>query len=174
MLGKKTGRKQLLRVPANSVGRHNSTRVDEGRKSWNLLAIKMQGTNLSGQGSGQGGRRASLLYVNGAFFMTSPWYAYVDVILCIYVCIWILCTLYLLSSHQTSNRAFYPMTSFAVHPVSVLIHKIWEKSNTSYNLFVWSDSSETEKKRKSRMNQGRQISKVLTYMVREARPTVLS
>ena len=27
---------QLLRAP--SVGKHNSTRVDEGRKSWNLLA----------------------------------------------------------------------------------------------------------------------------------------
>ena len=39
---------QLLRAP--SVGKHNSTRVDEGRKSWNLLAIKMQGTNRSGEG----------------------------------------------------------------------------------------------------------------------------
>ena len=37
---------QLLRSP--SVGKHNSTRVDEGRKSWYLLAIKMQGTNRSG------------------------------------------------------------------------------------------------------------------------------
>ena len=37
---------QLLRAP--SVGKHHSTRVDEGRKSWNLLAIKMQGTNRSG------------------------------------------------------------------------------------------------------------------------------
>ena len=37
---------QLLRAP--SVGKHNSARVDEGRKSWNLLAIKMQGTNRSG------------------------------------------------------------------------------------------------------------------------------
>ena len=34
---------QLLRAP--SVGKHNSTRVYEGRKSWNLLAIKTQGTN---------------------------------------------------------------------------------------------------------------------------------
>ena len=34
---------QVLRAP--SVGRHNSTRVNEGRKSSNLLAIKMQGTN---------------------------------------------------------------------------------------------------------------------------------
>ena len=39
---------QLLRAP--SVGNHNSTRVDEGRKSWNLLAIKMQATNRSGEG----------------------------------------------------------------------------------------------------------------------------
>ena len=36
---------ELLRPP--SVGKHNSTRVDEGRKSWNFLAIKMQGTNRS-------------------------------------------------------------------------------------------------------------------------------
>ena len=35
---------QLLRAP--SVGKHNSTRVDEGR-SWNILAIKIQGTNRS-------------------------------------------------------------------------------------------------------------------------------
>ena len=34
---------QLLKAP--SVGRHNLTRVDEERKSCNLLAIKMQGTN---------------------------------------------------------------------------------------------------------------------------------
>ena len=34
---------QLLRAP--SVSKHNSTRVDEGRKSGYLLAIKMQGTN---------------------------------------------------------------------------------------------------------------------------------
>ena len=39
---------QLLREP--NVGKHNSTRVDEGRKSWNLLAIKMQGTNRGGEG----------------------------------------------------------------------------------------------------------------------------
>ena len=32
------------------MGRHNSTRVDEGRKCCNLLAIKMQGTNRSGEG----------------------------------------------------------------------------------------------------------------------------
>ena len=43
---------QLLRAP--SVGKHNSTRVDEGRKSSNIIAIKMQGTNRSGEG----GRRA--------------------------------------------------------------------------------------------------------------------
>ena len=34
---------QLLRAP--SVGKHNSMRVDEGRKGRNLLAIKMRGTN---------------------------------------------------------------------------------------------------------------------------------
>ena len=39
---------QLLRAPNNSVGKHNSTRVDEGRKSSSLLAKKMQGTNRSG------------------------------------------------------------------------------------------------------------------------------
>ena len=38
---------QLLR--ARSVGRHNSTRVHEGRNSWNILVIKMQGTNRSGE-----------------------------------------------------------------------------------------------------------------------------
>ena len=32
------------------MGKHNWTRVDEGRKSCNLLAIKMQGTNRSGEG----------------------------------------------------------------------------------------------------------------------------
>ena len=37
---------QLLRAPG--VGKHNSTRVDEGRKSSNLPAIKMNGTNRSG------------------------------------------------------------------------------------------------------------------------------
>ena len=37
-----------MRAP--SVGRQNSTRVDEGRKSLSLLAIKMQGTNRNGQG----------------------------------------------------------------------------------------------------------------------------
>ena len=36
------------------MGKHNSTRVDEGRKSCNFLAIKMQGMNRSGEG----GRRA--------------------------------------------------------------------------------------------------------------------
>ena len=35
---------------AYSVGRHDSTRVDEGRKRLNLLAIKIQGTNGSGEG----------------------------------------------------------------------------------------------------------------------------
>ena len=34
-------RDQLLRAPS-SVGRYNSTRVDEGRKCWLLLAIKMK------------------------------------------------------------------------------------------------------------------------------------
>ena len=43
---------QLLKAPR--VGKHNSTRVDERRKSYNLLAIKMQGTNRCGVG----GRRA--------------------------------------------------------------------------------------------------------------------
>ena len=37
-------------VKAPSVGRHNSTQVDKGRKSWNFLAIKTQGTNSSGEG----------------------------------------------------------------------------------------------------------------------------
>ena len=32
------------------MGKHNSTPVDEGRKSFNLLAIKMRGTNRSGGG----------------------------------------------------------------------------------------------------------------------------
>ena len=35
-------------LSAPTVGRHNSTRVDEGRKSWFFLAIKMQDTNRSG------------------------------------------------------------------------------------------------------------------------------
>ena len=39
---------QLLRAP--SASKNSSTRVDEGRKSWNLLAIKMQGTNRCGMG----------------------------------------------------------------------------------------------------------------------------
>ena len=46
---------QLLRAP--SVGKHNSTRVDEGRKSWNLLAIKKQGTNRS---AGRGGEEPAM------------------------------------------------------------------------------------------------------------------
>ena len=45
---KKKKKDELLRAP--SVGRHNSTRVDEGGKSGNLLAIKMEGTNRSGEG----------------------------------------------------------------------------------------------------------------------------
>ena len=46
---------QLLRAPINSSsGKHNSTRVDEGKKSSNLLAMKKQGTNRSGEG----GRRS--------------------------------------------------------------------------------------------------------------------
>ena len=36
-----------------SVGKHNSTRVDEGRKNRNLLAIKMQGTYRGGEGGGE-------------------------------------------------------------------------------------------------------------------------
>ena len=43
---------QLLRAP--SMDKHNSRRVEEGRKSRNLLDIKAQGTNCSGEG----GRRA--------------------------------------------------------------------------------------------------------------------
>ena len=35
------------------MGKHNWTRVDEGRKSCNLLAIKMQGTNRSGEAGGK-------------------------------------------------------------------------------------------------------------------------
>ena len=42
---------QLLRAP--SVGKQNSTRDDERRKSSNRLAIKMQGTNRSGKGGGE-------------------------------------------------------------------------------------------------------------------------
>ena len=45
---------QFLRAP--SVGRHNSTRVDEGRKGRSLLATKMKDRNRSGQWGG--GRRA--------------------------------------------------------------------------------------------------------------------
>ena len=42
---------ELLRVPINSVGRYNSARVESTReKSVSLLAIKMQGTNRSGEG----------------------------------------------------------------------------------------------------------------------------
>ena len=37
---RETKKDQLLKAPASSVGKHNSTRVDEGRKSCNLLAIK--------------------------------------------------------------------------------------------------------------------------------------
>ena len=32
LLAKKKKKNQLLRAPINSVGKHNSTRVDEGRK----------------------------------------------------------------------------------------------------------------------------------------------
>ena len=39
---------QLLRAP--SVGRHDSTRVNEATKSSNILAIKMQGTTRTGEG----------------------------------------------------------------------------------------------------------------------------
>ena len=34
-------RDQLLRAPS-SVGRYNSTRIDEGRKCWLIFAIKMK------------------------------------------------------------------------------------------------------------------------------------
>ena len=37
----KKNRDQLLRSPS-SVGRYNSTRVDEGRECWILLAVKME------------------------------------------------------------------------------------------------------------------------------------
>ena len=46
---------QLLRAPR--VGKHNSTRVDEGRKTRNILAIKMQGTNRSGERGRRAGYR---------------------------------------------------------------------------------------------------------------------
>ena len=42
-------RDQVLKA-LSSVGTHISTRVGEGSKSCNLLAIKMQGTNRSGEG----------------------------------------------------------------------------------------------------------------------------
>ena len=48
---KKKKKDPLLR--ARSVGRHNSTRVDEGRKSSNLLAVNLQGTSLTGEGGEQ-------------------------------------------------------------------------------------------------------------------------
>ena len=32
------------------VGKHGSTQVDDGRNNWNLLVIKMNGTNRSGDG----------------------------------------------------------------------------------------------------------------------------
>ena len=48
---KKNHMNQLLsRAPIISVGSHNSTRVNEGRKCWTLLAIKMQGTYRAGEG----------------------------------------------------------------------------------------------------------------------------
>ena len=46
LFAKKKKDQELLRAP--SVGKHSSTQVDEGRKRWSLLAIKMQGTNRSG------------------------------------------------------------------------------------------------------------------------------
>ena len=45
---KKKKKDELLRAPR--VGRHSWTRVDEARKSWGLLAVKMPGTSLSGEG----------------------------------------------------------------------------------------------------------------------------
>ena len=38
---------------AHSMGNYNSTRVDEGRKSLNRLAIKVQGTNRSEEGGAE-------------------------------------------------------------------------------------------------------------------------
>ena len=40
---------ELVSAPP-SMGKHSSAQVDEGRNSWHLLAIKMQGTNPSGEG----------------------------------------------------------------------------------------------------------------------------
>ena len=51
----KRGSTQPLRAPS-SVIRYNSTRVEERRKCWNLLAIKMmetKGTYRSGEGGGR-------------------------------------------------------------------------------------------------------------------------
>ena len=39
-----------FRAPTRSVSRQNSTRVDEDRNTWNIIAIPMQFTNRSGQG----------------------------------------------------------------------------------------------------------------------------
>ena len=43
----------LLPVALHSVGNHNSTRVDEGRKRWIILATKSKARLV-----GEGGRRA--------------------------------------------------------------------------------------------------------------------
>ena len=45
----KNQRNELLRTPS-SMGRQNSMRVDEGRNSWNLLAIKMKARTVVGRG----------------------------------------------------------------------------------------------------------------------------
>ena len=45
----KNQRNQPLRAP-NSVGRRNSVRVDEGRNSWSLVAIKMKARAGMGRG----------------------------------------------------------------------------------------------------------------------------
>ena len=49
LLAKMPKKDQLLRTPS-SVGMHNSTRVDEGRKCLILLAIKMNARTVVGRG----------------------------------------------------------------------------------------------------------------------------
>ena len=46
---KKNERNQPLRVPI-SVGKHNPMRVDEGRNSWNLLAMTIKARTVVGTG----------------------------------------------------------------------------------------------------------------------------
>ena len=50
---KKKEKKRIKCLRARSVGKHNSTRVDEGRRRRNLLVIKIQGTNRSGERGGR-------------------------------------------------------------------------------------------------------------------------